>query len=100
MNTATRANRALTPRKRSRITSVLSALVMASSLGPFSCEVLGWPTSIEYDWLAGEPSRRPSDHRTEHREGTFMKENPHASHEHQHAFAAFNALEREGLAVV
>src|SRR5205809_8132624 len=33
-------------------------------------------------------------------QGTFVKKNPDSSHNHRHAFAFFNALEREGLAVV
>src|SRR6266851_519734 len=32
--------------------------------------------------------------------GRFMKKNPDGAHHHRHAFASFNALEREGLAVV
>ncbi len=48
MNTATRANRALTPRKRSRITSVLSVFVVASHPWPSSSCTLGLPTRIEY----------------------------------------------------
>src|SRR5437879_4921328 len=33
-------------------------------------------------------------------EDTFMKENLYGSHNHRHAFAAFHALDREGLAIV
>src|SRR5438128_2536350 len=33
-------------------------------------------------------------------EGTCMKETPYGPHHHRHAFASFNALQREGLAIV
>src|SRR5262249_31279232 len=48
MNTATKANKALTPTKRSRITSTLSDFVMASYPWPSSSCILGLPTPIEY----------------------------------------------------
>src|SRR5713226_2633134 len=44
--------------------------------------------------------REPTGVSSEMAKGTFMKETPHGAHNHRHAFAAFNALEREGLAVV
>src|SRR5207245_3239663 len=45
-------------------------------------------------------SARPRCSSSEMARGTFMKENPYGAHNHRHAFASFNALEREGLAVV
>src|SRR5262245_64226221 len=48
MNTATTANKADTPTKRSRITSALSDCVMASYPWPSSSCIPGLPTPIEY----------------------------------------------------